>query len=147
MGSDQNIYHQLSTRECLDLLESHHFGRIALVDDGRPLIFPVNYAVSGETIVFRTDTGTKFAAAVLAPVAFEIDGTDEETQTGWSVVVHGTGREITWDPATHARQMRELDVQPWVPGERVRWVEIVAEEVTGRRIQGRKPFETMYNNW
>ena len=36
----------ISEAECLQLLERHHLGRIAVVIDGQPLILPVNYALS-----------------------------------------------------------------------------------------------------
>jgi nitroimidazol reductase NimA-like FMN-containing flavoprotein (pyridoxamine 5'-phosphate oxidase superfamily) len=36
--------------ECLQLLERHDLGRIAIVVDGQPLIFPVNYSASRNTL-------------------------------------------------------------------------------------------------
>ena len=53
----------LTRQECLDLLADQEVGRIAVVLGRRPLIFPVNYVLDGDTIVFRTDPGTKLAAA------------------------------------------------------------------------------------
>ena len=64
-------------------------GRLVVVDNGRPLIFPVNYALDGEAPVFRTASGTKLWASTHAPVAFEVDSIDREARSGWSVVVHG----------------------------------------------------------
>ena len=61
-----------------------------------PKIFPVNYAVdeSGD-IFFRTDPGSKLDAVATAPtIAFEIDGLDEERQSGWSVLAVGPTRWI-----------------------------------------------------
>jgi glycerol-3-phosphate dehydrogenase len=55
------------------------------------VIFPVNYVVDRDLIVFRTDPGSKLDAATeRESVAFEVDAVDEATRTGWSVVVGGT---------------------------------------------------------
>ena len=64
----------LTEDECLRLLANHGLGRIAVVIEGQPLIFPINYALSGRHIVFRTDAGTKLFGAEGHRVAFEIDG-------------------------------------------------------------------------
>ena len=63
--------------ECLALLAAESVGRIAVIAGAEPVIFPVNYAMDGETIVFRTAVGSKFAAAVRGTrVSFEIDRFD-----------------------------------------------------------------------
>src|SRR2546423_1491538 len=66
----------LSDRVCRELLRSHRVGRIALVDHGQPLIFPVNYAADDRALVFRTAPGIKLAEAPMSRVAFEIDEVD-----------------------------------------------------------------------
>lgn len=58
-------------------------GRLAVVVGGRPLVFPVNFALDGESIVLRTDTGTKLYGARKGLVAFECDGIDGMYHTGW----------------------------------------------------------------
>src|SRR5262245_52003398 len=95
MATGDRVYEELSVGECLALLATHRFGRIAVVVDGRPVLFPVNYALEGDSVVFRTAPGTKLSGAALGHVAFEIDGVDDATQTGWSVIVQGVGSEIT----------------------------------------------------
>jgi nitroimidazol reductase NimA-like FMN-containing flavoprotein (pyridoxamine 5'-phosphate oxidase superfamily) len=135
------IMEELSTGECIELLQSHHLGRVAVVYDGQPIIFPVNYSADGGDVVFRTDPGTKLTAGSLGRVAFEIDGVDESTRTGWSVVVQGVGNDITDDLDYLSEKLRNLSVDPWVPGERARWMRIVATAVTGRRLRERASFE------
>lgn len=129
------VYEELGREECMSLLSEGGIGRLAGVLDGRPLVFPVNFVLDGETVVFRTNPGTKLAAAGFGPVAFEIDGVDSERRTGWSVVVQGVGREITHGLDRRSEQLRRLEVQPWVPGERAHWVAILADTVTGRRLR------------
>jgi hypothetical protein len=86
---------ELSASESWGLLREQLVGRLAVVsNDAHPDIFPVNYIVDHGSIVFRTAAGTKLAAAVDRPVAFEVDGYDPATGEAWSVVVKGTAREV-----------------------------------------------------
>jgi uncharacterized protein len=49
----------LDRDQCLSLLAGDEVGRLAVIVGNTPTIFPVNYALDGDTIVFRTDPGTK----------------------------------------------------------------------------------------
>ena len=108
---------------------------MALVDDLGPIVLPVNFVLDRHTVVFRTGEGTKLDAASRGPrVAFEVDGTDAPTRTGWSVVVRGEAVEVT-DPAELAR-LRKLPLHPWAPGAKHRYVRVLPAVLTGRRILG-----------
>lgn len=122
--------------ECLELLRAHDVGRVAVVDAGHPVIFPVNYAMDGEHIVFRTAPGTKLDATMRGgPVAFEIDWTDERRRAAWSVVVTGWARVIE-APEERARA-EALDLQPWSEHTKDHFVAVLPERVSGRRIEPR----------
>ena len=124
---------ELTKAECFELLANEHLGRLAVVDDRGPIVFPVNYVLDRHTVVFRTEEGTKVHAASRGSRAcFEVDVTDATTQTGWSVVVRGEVTEVT-DPAELAR-LRELPLQTWAPGARNRYVRFLPAVLTGRRI-------------
>ena len=100
----------LSTRECEDLLEAQQFGRLALVAEGSPEIFPINYALDASgCVLFRTAAGTKLAHAVNRRVVFEVDHIDVGTHTGWSVVVHGVAQHTT------AAVPGARELAPWLP--------------------------------
>jgi len=122
--------------ECLDLLATHTFGRLAVVmSNGQPAIRPVNYIFDRPTqsIVFRTSRGSKLYALLHAgKAAFEIDGIDENTFTGWSVIVEGASAEVTFPADIGHLEGHRL--QPWAPGPRPHWVQIRARTVSGRRI-------------
>jgi len=118
--------------ECLRLLAGHHIGRLAVVVDGQPLVFPVNYALVGRRIVFRTDPGTKLHAAAGHRVAFEIDGANSIYHDGWSVLVVGTARE-EHDEARR-QEFERLPLRPWVSGPKAHWISIAGDAITGRRI-------------
>lgn len=135
MGTaDRTLDHQglevLDTATCWELLASTPVGRIAFVDAGEPAILPVNHAVAGHRVVFRTARGTLLHEALTRqPVAFEADGYDEAARTGWSVVVRGVA-DLAETPLPPGEGPR-----PWadsVPREDL--VEIRVEEITGRRI-------------
>jgi nitroimidazol reductase NimA-like FMN-containing flavoprotein (pyridoxamine 5'-phosphate oxidase superfamily) len=125
----------LTPEECHQLLADHHLGRLAVVVGGQPIIFPVNYVFDGERVVFRTDEGLKLRHAPLRRVAFEIDGFDETTGTGWSVLVQGSTYEITRAIDQYSEALRRLPVTPFAPGDKAHWIEIVPIEITGRRIE------------
>jgi nitroimidazol reductase NimA-like FMN-containing flavoprotein (pyridoxamine 5'-phosphate oxidase superfamily) len=118
--------------ECLQLLHHHKLGRLAVVVEGQPLVFPVNYALAGRTIVFRTDPGTKLHAAEGQRVAFEIDGADALYHDGWSVLVVGVARE-EHDPI-RKRELAKLPLTPWIAGPKAHWMTIAGGAISGRRL-------------
>jgi uncharacterized protein len=124
---------ELTRAECFALLAGERLGRVAVVDDRGPVVFPVNFVLDRHTVVFRTEPGTKLAAAGLrGRVCFEADGTDAAARAGWSVIVRGEITEIT-DRAELAR-LRELPLRAWAAGTRDRYVRILPAVLTGRRI-------------
>ena len=71
----------LTPDQCQDLLARSGVGRVGVTVAALPAIFPVNYALLGDDIVFLTGEGTKLrAAADRAVVAFQVDGFDLERQ-------------------------------------------------------------------
>jgi len=136
---DRSGLERLSRQECVALMQGEEVGRLVVVDNGRPLIFPVNYVLDGEAPVFRTASGTKLWASTRAPVAFEADSVDKETRSGWSVVVHGIAQEVTaFDRPDLQARVAGLPVEPWAPGERPSFVRIEPRLITGRRVRHQK---------
>ena len=127
---DPSNLSELSSDECLRLLDSVPIGRIAVITaEGLPMVVPVNFVRDGDTIVFRTDPGTKFDALRRHPVAFEVDEVDPSTRTGWSVLVQGIAHEVA------PQEVEGVSVESWVAGERRQWVRVVPRVVSGRRIR------------
>lgn len=125
----------LDRRECLALLAADEIGRLAVVVGGAPTIFPVNYHLEGDHIVFRTDPGTKLDNGPRAPVCFEIDHFDRTTRSEWSVVVAGRFEEVSPHDTAALERTRQLPVDPWAKGEKVHWVRLVPSRITGRRVE------------
>src|SRR6266568_6298955 len=105
----------LSRSECRDLLATTTGGRVALVADGRPQIFPVNYVLDGDSVLFRTAEGTILSHAGLTNVAFEVDRIDESSHTGWSVLVHGRADDITDAIDPTSERLRRRPLTTWAP--------------------------------
>lgn len=127
----------LEANVCWTLLRSANVGRLAVVIDDHPDIFPVNYVVDHGTVVFRTAGGTKLAAATASrPVAFEVDGFDPGAGQAWSIVVKGEAQEST--TVLEVLDAMELPLFPWHGGPKPRFVRIVPGEVSGRRFQVRE---------
>jgi nitroimidazol reductase NimA-like FMN-containing flavoprotein (pyridoxamine 5'-phosphate oxidase superfamily) len=125
----------LDRDECLALLRQRRVGRLAVVIKGQPHILPLNYAMDEEgVIVFRTAELTAATEVSLAKVAFEVDDIDVEHHRGWSVAVHGFGRDITGAIDHESERLRQLPVRPWAPGRRDQWFKITSSEITGRRL-------------
>lgn len=125
---------KLDRNECIKLMERHPacVGRLALAGP-RPVIFPINYAVDRGNVIFRTDPGTKFHAAVTeAHVAFEVDWVEPTWQTGWSVVVRGQAHVVR-DP-DELERVRRLPLLPWAAGAKENFVSIKADLISGRRL-------------
>lgn len=126
-------WQELTKQECFELLAGQHLGRVVLVDDHGPLALPVNFVLDHYTVLFRTDEGAKLEVASRGGrIGFEVDGVDEATRTGWSVLVRGEATEVT-DPTELAR-VRQLPLYPWAPGAKTRYVRILPTVLTGRRI-------------
>lgn len=139
-ASDRAVFERtglevLPREECWRLVAGSAVGRLAVSIANQPDVFPVNYAVDGETIVITTNAGTKLAAAVLgAAVAFEVDGFDDDEHTGWSIVVHGKAAEISGVEET--MRAEDLGIKTWADRDKSRFVQISPTDITGRRIPG-----------
>ncbi len=121
---------------CLRLLASVPLGRVGFHADGEMVILPVNHAIDGQDVVFRTARGSKLTAAEeQGLVAFEADDYDQRTRSGWSVLV--TGRAAVVYEEAEIERLGRLGLHPWATAvERPYWIRIRASSVSGRRTPG-----------
>ena len=123
----------LDARQCWTLLGETSVGRLAVTVDGRPDVFPVNYKVDQQTLIFQTGGGTKFRAIQGgAHVAFEADAVSAEFGLAWSVVVKG--RAEVADPANTTLGTPGRALFPWQGFNKEHFIRIVPELVTDRRF-------------
>ena len=128
------IMRTLNAAECFDLLEPGGVGRVGFTSADGIMMLPVNFAVLGKTIIFRTAPDTLLAVYANAPVSFEADRLDEELREGWSVLVHGHSHTIT-DERQVKRLQDATHLEPWAGGARDVYVRIVPTWISGRRIE------------
>ena len=140
MANDADTWLIYLTRtECEDLLRTADLGRVGVIVDGKPEVFPVCHVYVDGAVAFPTSTGTKTHAALAWPyVGFEIDGIDDDGMTGWSVMVTGRAEEI--DDPVEQQRLATLRAVPWRTNPSLRWIRIVPSEISGRRILGVRPF-------
>ena len=131
---------ELSYPECIALLRAESVGRIAVVADPFPLVFPVNYRVvevNGPSddpghhwIAIRTRPGNTIDRAPTY-VSFQIDHRDDSTKLGWSVLVTGTLHHVDVDAADFRER---FDPHPWLTEARDQWLVIHPVQTTGRSL-------------
>jgi len=133
-AQNRSFLRVLSAIECFDLLEPGGIGRVGIAAEDGVIILPVNYAVRGQAIIYRTAPDTLLALHVNTQVSFEVDQCDETLHEGWSVLVQGHAHEVTDE-----HQVQQIEdtthLKPWAPGARDVYVRLAPTEISGRRIQ------------
>ncbi|MGC5014319.1 pyridoxamine 5'-phosphate oxidase family protein [Streptosporangium sp. DT93] len=130
----------LDRDECLRLITPGGVGRIAFEGAGGPVIQPVDYALHGSSLIFRTAFGGPLEESphigrdgVETKIAFEADRIDDAGREGWSVMVRGGIDHVSSDEDRAA--LAALGVRPWTDDGREPYLRISATEITGRRIR------------
>jgi nitroimidazol reductase NimA-like FMN-containing flavoprotein (pyridoxamine 5'-phosphate oxidase superfamily) len=132
---DHSQLRHLSREECLTLLEHALIGRIGYVVDGLAVILPVNFVLFDDDIVFCTAKGGTLAWLTnRTRVAFEVDESRPADREGWSVLIHGSAREVT-DP-DQLEVLRRGPLHSWVRTPAEHWVRITVETMSGRALHG-----------
>lgn len=129
---DFGAIRETSVHESWELLREAVIGRLAVIHDDAPDIFPVNFAVDHGTVVIRTAGGTKHAAARSHPVAFEVDGYDADSGEAWSVVARGHAVEVR--DVDESIAILNLPLVPWAKGPKPHLLRLVPVTLTGRRF-------------
>ncbi len=123
----------LSAESCWELLATTPVGRVVVMVDGAPEVYPVNFVVDGRSVAFRTAPGSKLRGLERFPTTcFEADMFEPDVHAAWSVMVKGRAVAVT-QPVEHAR-LRTLPLTLWTAGTKDHWIRVEPIEVTGRRI-------------
>ena len=108
-----------------------HVGRLVVTVGGEPVVFPLNFAVDGEAIIFRTQTGTKLTGITRSLATFEVDDIDASGQ-GWAVAFEGLAQEVLdADPESMRERIAAIDLETWPGGDRPHVVRIRPYRVYG----------------
>jgi uncharacterized protein len=118
---------------CLELLAAVPVGRVSFLADGEIVVLPVNHVLDGQDPIFCTARGSKLSTAEGQNlVAFEADGYDERTKSGWSVLVNGRAQAVYED--AEIQRLSRLGLHPWVTAaERPFWIRIRPTAINGRQ--------------
>ena len=136
---DRNGMVVLSEDECMQRVRANGVGRIAVSVGALPAVIPINYAVRGGDVFFRTAPGTKLAAASRnAVVAFEVDHINRLDHSGWSVLIVGKSSEVVDTDELEALQ--DLPLTRWLESGDDTLVRISAELISGRELDALRPF-------
>ncbi|MGO1539608.1 MAG: pyridoxamine 5'-phosphate oxidase family protein [Leucobacter sp.] len=124
--------HELEPSESWERLKTHHLGRLVTVVGGAAEIFPVNYVIDDDSIVFRTAEGSKLVELTINDsVLFEVD--DYSTENVWSVVVRGRAVRVVSPEESSA--LDALALVPMIPTVKRNYVRITPERLTGRAFR------------
>lgn len=131
MTSTADLVTELNEDECWSLLSGVALGRYVTSLVGKLEIFPVNFVVQRRTVLFRTAEGTKlFSAVAHNQVVFEAD--EHNVAEGWSVVMRGTARVLY--SSAELDEAERAGLYPWTATEKLRFVRITPDEISGRRF-------------
>jgi uncharacterized protein len=133
---------QLDTTDCIELLQQtaleRGVGRLAVVIRDEIHIVPVNFSIAGDELLVRLGPGTAASHLDGAAIVFEVDHEDSYARRGWSVVVHGTARGLSFEE--EVRMGRNLpDPIVTVPGIRVFALQII--DISGRVVLPESHFQ------
>lgn len=136
MTTEENPVSQLTTEQCWEMLRNEEFGRLAYHLSDEVHITSINYAIDGETLLFRTAEGSKLLGiAMNHDVAFEIDRFSDTEAA--SVIIRGTARILEED---EEHRSENVPLRPWVPTLKYNVVEITPVEITGREFFLSRPW-------
>ena len=132
MDNSQGPVLSLTVAQCWSRLHDQKVGRLITHVGDVIDVFPVNYVVDRDRLVFRTAEGSKLLELTINDeVIFEVD--DHTDTDAWSVIVRGSARRLeTDDEVQHADS---LGLDPWIPTLKHNYVSIAPHEVTGRAFR------------
>jgi nitroimidazol reductase NimA-like FMN-containing flavoprotein (pyridoxamine 5'-phosphate oxidase superfamily) len=131
-AAQQASHFEVPAWDAVELLRSSHVGRLCVLDHGTPIALPVNFKVLGRDadlrIVVRTSP-TSLVGRYEGLASIEVDHIDEARERAWSVLARGLLRHAATDPTLP-------DPQPWVAGDRHRWLVLEVRSISARRFTG-----------
>jgi hypothetical protein len=102
------------------------------------VVLPLNRVVDGHDVVFRTAHGSKLSAVEGQHLAaFEADHYNEQTRSGWSVLLSGRAEMV--EPEADIQQLGWRGLYPWASGWRRRRRGVRAADAVRAVPPGRMP--------
>jgi nitroimidazol reductase NimA-like FMN-containing flavoprotein (pyridoxamine 5'-phosphate oxidase superfamily) len=127
---------ELSENGCRERLAAATVGRVGYVSPHGLQIIPLNYRLAGSTLMLATTPGSSFAqlGEMGASVAFEVDYHGHDFDVAWSVLMHGTVRQLD---AAGRQRLAELrpPLLSWLGETATLHLEFVPQRFSGRVLQ------------
>jgi nitroimidazol reductase NimA-like FMN-containing flavoprotein (pyridoxamine 5'-phosphate oxidase superfamily) len=128
-------FEAIGREQCFDLLAANHLGRVAWQAADLPQILPVTYAMYQGSVYFRTTPdGILSELAQPTRVALEVDELDQQTRSGWSIVLQGRTSAVS-EPDALAHLWAADSLVPWATGNRTLFICIRPDRVSGRIVR------------
>jgi hypothetical protein len=129
--SDETI---LTRPECLAHLRQTSLGRIGASIGALPVILPVRFVVSGDSVLFHTVPGSKLDSATMGSVvAFQADAQEPLSGCYWSVLLQGIASGLNDRPGQDL--VEAVPTKSWPGVQRdLHLVQIPATNVSGRKF-------------
>jgi nitroimidazol reductase NimA-like FMN-containing flavoprotein (pyridoxamine 5'-phosphate oxidase superfamily) len=128
-------FEAISREQCFDPLATNHLGRVAWQAADLPQILPVTYAMYQGSVYFRTTPdGILSELAQPTRVALEVDVLDQQTRSGWSIVLQGRTSAVS-EPDALAHLWAADSLVPWAGGNRTLFICIRPDRVSGRVVR------------
>lgn len=122
---------ELSRPECLGLIATKSVGRIAYAGPDGPEVVPVNFVLQDDTVLFATSPHSLLGRQPgLDGAAFQVDDIDDDSRSGWSVLLRGRVEPVDTDDLPPA----EARPEPWAAGQRSLRLRLEPRTTTGRRL-------------
>lgn len=86
---------EMSESECRARLRSVPVGRLAYLENGLPVVRPVNFSLVANSVVIWTVPTANGTPAADQMVAFEADEIEPSSHTGWTVPATGRAEAVT----------------------------------------------------
>ncbi|MGW9157944.1 pyridoxamine 5'-phosphate oxidase family protein [Microbacterium sp. NPDC055665] len=132
MSAQTDPIETLSPDQSWELLGTQELARLVTHVGDTIDIFPVNYVIDGDGILFRTAPGSKlFELTVNADVVFEVD--DHTDTDAWSVIVRGHATALETD--ADVLRAEAAGLRPWIPTLKHVFVRVAPISVTGRAFR------------
>ncbi len=131
---DEGRINVLPDAECMALLSTTTVGRVAFVNDDGQQLVPVNFALIGASIYFRTlpDGFLSQLAHGHPDVAFGVDHADVYRH-GWNVTVKGPAALVE-DRVTINTVLSHGRLRPWAGGIRPLVIGVAIRSIAGRSV-------------
>jgi len=125
----------LDHEACERLLSATQFGRLAVIESGKPVIVVLNHALNGTDVIFRTEKDSRLATLTeggrVIDAAYEVDSAFPAGRSGWSVIATGKlARETDPKRQETARER----IRAWADGDRDAVFRLEVAALTGVHV-------------